>query len=66
MHIARTFPIYHEWKFLFALDMTNVANHVVYSGPSATVQSGSNSTFGTISAVANYPRDIQASARISW
>ncbi len=73
--LRRTFPIYHEWKAQFELDMTNVANHVVYSQPgfgtsssstNGLVQAGTNATFGTIIGVANLPRDVQAALRISW
>jgi len=65
--VKRTFSIYRDWKFQFEMDMTNVANHVVYAPPSNnTVQGGGNLTFGSITAVANNPRDIQFSGRISW
>jgi hypothetical protein len=64
--LKRTFPIYRVMKLAFEIDMTNVTNHVVLKGPSASVASGSNASFGTISGIANYPRDVQGSARISW
>jgi hypothetical protein len=80
MALRRTFPIYHEWKAQFELDMANVANHVVYGLPGqvttnpdshTTVQSGVtngvvNPTFGTISQVDNTPREVQGSLRISF
>jgi len=70
MALKRTFPIYRNWKFAFEMDMTNVANHVVYSAPASAnnvVQTGTNNTsFGTITNVQNKPRDIQFSGRISW
>jgi len=71
MALKRTFPIYHEWKCQFELDMTNVANHVVYTQPASTtttsvVQSGNNAAFGTIVGTSNQPRDVQAALRINW
>ncbi len=63
--LRRTFPIYREWKLAFELDMTNIANHVVYPAPSASVSS-TPASFGTITGVSNYPRDVQGALRISW
>ena len=75
MSLRRTFPIYHEWKALFQLDMANVFNHVTYGLPGqvttnpdshTTVQSGANAQFGVISQVNSTPRKVQGSLRISW
>jgi len=62
--IKRVFPIYHEWAFQFEADFLNATNHVVFSSPSGAVNSGGG--FGTITSVANYPRDVQVSARLNW
>ena len=73
--LKRNFPIYREWALQFELDMTNVANHVVYAAPgvvgtksstNTTVQSGTNTGFGTISQVLSNPRDVQAAIRIRF
>jgi hypothetical protein len=75
--VKRAFPVYREWKIQFELDMTNIANHVEYEPPgwtstgsssyaNTTVQTGNNPLFGTITKVANSPRDVQGSLRISW
>jgi hypothetical protein len=81
MALRRTFPIYHEWKVQFELDMANVANHVTYGLPgqvtttptkNMTVQSGVSSagivnpSFGTITQVNSFPRKVQGSLRISF
>jgi hypothetical protein len=68
MALKRTFPIYHDMKLAFEADMSNVANHPLYGTPSCTVQSGSTSTFCTVSSMApNYnPREVQLAGRISW
>jgi hypothetical protein len=66
MALKRTFPIYHDVKLAFEVDMTNVANHVVLKGPTSSAAAGANTTFGTITGVANFPRDVQGSARVSW
>jgi hypothetical protein len=80
MALRRTFPIYHEWKAQFELDMANVANHVTYGLPgqvtttptkNMTVQSGVtngivNPSFGTVTQVNSTPRKVQGSLRISW
>jgi Carboxypeptidase regulatory-like domain len=66
--LKRSFPIYHEWKLAFELDMTNITNHVEWASPGASVASGTNAAFGTITAVGTtyVPRELQGSARISW
>lgn len=66
MSLKRTFPIYRTLHLAIGVDMANVTNHVVLNGPSASVAAGTNLTFGTITGVANYPRDVQGSARILW
>ncbi|MGA3132140.1 MAG: TonB-dependent receptor [Terracidiphilus sp.] len=75
MALKRSFPIYHEWKAAFELDMANVTNHVVYGPPgqsgttvgkTSTVQSGTNASFGTLTQVNNTPREVQGSLRISF
>jgi len=62
--IKRVFPIYREWAFQFEADFLNATNHVVWASPNAVVNSGSG--FGELSGLANKPRDIQLSARLSW
>jgi hypothetical protein len=62
--IKRLFPIYNEWTFQFEADFLNATNHVVFSSPNANVNSGG--AFGTITSVANFPRDVQVSARLNW
>ena len=62
--LKRSFPIYHEWKFQFEADMLNATNHVVWASPNANVNSGGS--FGTLSSLANNPRDVQVSGRIVW
>jgi hypothetical protein len=64
MAIKRSFPIYHEWAFAFEVDMSNVTNHVVWSSPNSQVNGSSE--YGTLTSVANQPRDVQVSGRISW
>jgi hypothetical protein len=66
--LKRTFPIYHEWSVGIELDMTNLTNHVVWASPSSQVASGTNASFGTITALnsANAPRDVQGSLRINF
>jgi hypothetical protein len=64
--LKRTFPIYHAVNLALEVDMSNVANHVVYKGPTSTVAAGANATFGTVTAIANTPRDVQGAVRVSW
>jgi hypothetical protein len=66
--IKRTIPVYREWNLGIELDMTNLTNHVVWASPSASVASGTNAGFGTITALssANAPRDVQGSLRINF
>ncbi len=66
--LKRSFPIFHEWRLAFELDMTNVTNHVEWASPSATVASGTNASFGTITNVGSTytPRELQGSLRINF
>lgn len=66
--IKRTFPIVRQWALQLGADISNLTNHVVYATPTGTVQSGSNTAFGTITGLnpANNPREIQLSGRITW
>ncbi len=61
--LRRTFAIYHEWKFQFEADMLNATNHVVWNAPDAVAN---KSGFGELTSVANNPRDVQLSGRITW
>jgi hypothetical protein len=66
--VKRTFPIYREWNVAIEIDMSNLTNHVVWASPSASVASGTNAGFGTITALssANNPRDVQGMLRINF
>ena len=62
--LKRTFPIYEKVNFQFEADFLNGTNHVVWNSPSGAVNSGGG--FGTITGLANLPRDVQLAARINW
>lgn len=62
----RTFPLHWEGtQFVFEADCVNALNHVVFRGPNATWSQGSTS-FGTISGIANSPRDWQFAGHINF
>jgi hypothetical protein len=76
--LKRAFPIWENFKLQFEADLLNATNHVVFSGPGGGVGSGaateanglitnaSSTSYGTIGSVANNPRDVQLSGRLSW
>jgi hypothetical protein len=66
--LKRSFPIYERVTFQIEADLLNATNHVVFGAPSGAVGNGSTSTtsYGTITSVANQPRDMQLSGRLSW
>jgi hypothetical protein len=74
--LKRAFPIWENVKLQFEADLLNATNHVVFGGPGGGVGSGTASesngiitgttTYGSITSVANQPRDMQLSARLSW
>lgn len=64
--LKRTFPIYHEWKFSFEADLTNIANHVIWASPGAGTNGGTYGEITNISSGIYTPRELQASGRISW
>ncbi len=39
--LKRVFPLYRSMSLAIGIDMTDVANHVVYKGPGTTVAAGS-------------------------
>ncbi|MGH9606600.1 MAG: TonB-dependent receptor [Terracidiphilus sp.] len=66
MGLHRTFPLHWEGtQFIFEADCVNALNHVVFGGPNATWSQGSTS-FGTVSGIANSPRDWQFAGHISF
>ena len=74
--LKRSFPIWESVKFQIEADLLNATNHVVFNGPGGAVGNGSaiesgttitgSSSYGLISGVANQPRDMQLSGRLSW
>jgi hypothetical protein len=70
MSLRRTFPIHERCKLELQVDMTNVTNHVVLSGPGnltvSTTSASAAGNFGVVSKIGNSPRDVQGGARISW
>lgn len=63
--LKRSFPLPHDWAFIFEADCTNVWNKVTFSAPSGTWTPGS-ATFGAIGSIANTPRDWQFAGRINF
>lgn len=75
MGLHRTFPLHWEnAQFVFEADCVNALNHVVFRGPNTSwgiskVVNGVPvyaSSFGTISGVANSPRDWQFAGHINF
>ncbi len=74
--LKRAFPIWEKVTFQIEADLLNATNHVVFSGPGGAVGNGSASetgttisgttSYGLITSVANQPRDMQLSGRLSW
>ena len=61
--LKRSFPIWEKVTIQFEADLLNATNHVIWSGASGAV---GNPAYGTITSVANQPRDMQLSGRLSW
>lgn len=75
MGVRRTFPLHWEnTQFVFEADTVNALNHVVFRGPNggwgATLQSDGSytypSSFGTVTGIANSPRDWQFAGHITF
>jgi hypothetical protein len=69
VELKRTFPIYREWKLSISADMTNITNKVVLATPTNLSVTSSDDTpgaLGQVNKIANFPRDVQFSGRISW
>jgi hypothetical protein len=74
--LKRAFPIWENVKLQFEADLLNATNHVVFSSPGGVVGNGQASetagvvsgttSYGEIGSVANNPRDVQLSARVSF
>jgi hypothetical protein len=64
--LRRAFPLPGEGhEFVFEADCLNTWNNVVFSGPSGSWASGSTS-FGTVTGIANNPRDWQFAGHINF
>jgi hypothetical protein len=64
MGLHRTFPLHWEGtQLVLEADAVNALNHVVFHGPNATYGS---SAFGTISGIANSPRDWQFAGHFTF
>jgi hypothetical protein len=56
MALTKVVPVYHEMNLTLQAEFLNVFNHVAWSGMDSGVQ---DDTFGTTSATANGPRNIE-------
>lgn len=56
MSVTKVIPIYHELNFSLQAEFLNAFNHVAWAGMDTGLQDG---TFGTTSAAANGPRNIE-------
>lgn len=56
MALTKVVPVYHEMNLTLQAEFLNVFNHVAWSGMDTGVQ---DDTFGTTSATANGPRNIE-------
>jgi hypothetical protein len=61
--VRREFPIREKLKLAFQADAFNVNNAVHFAAPGLGIDS---STFGIVSSMANSPRKLQFSARVSF
>ena len=64
MGLHRTFPLpWESAQFVFEADSINALNHVVFKGPGTTWGS---SSFGTVTGIANSPRDWQFAGHFNF
>jgi hypothetical protein len=61
--VRREFPIHERTRLAFQADAFNVNNAVHFAAPGTNIDSAS---FGIFSAMANQPRKLQFSARITF
>ena len=62
--LRRTFPLpWEDAKFVFEVDSLNTWNHVIFRGPNTTWGS---SAYGTVTGIANSPRDFQFAGHINF
>ena len=62
--LHRTFALPHDFgSFIFEVDCLNTWNKVAFSGPNATYGTAS---FGTITSIANSPRDFQFAGHFNF
>jgi hypothetical protein len=62
MSLRRDFPIHETWKLTFVADALNVFNLVRFGMPNLAIN---NTSFGKITGVANSPRVVQLSLRLT-
>lgn len=63
--LRRTFSIHEGLAFVFEADCLNTTNHVTFASPNVSWSQGSTS-FGTVSGIANSPRDFQFAGHINF
>jgi Carboxypeptidase regulatory-like domain len=63
--VRRSFNLPREMALIFEVDCLNTWNKVTFSNPSASWASGST-TFGTITGIANSPRDFQFAGHFNF
>ena len=61
--MRREFPILEKMKLAFQADAFNINNAVHFAAPGLNIDS---SNFGTFTSMANQPRKLQFSARLSF
>lgn len=62
LSLRRDFPIHETWKLTFVADALNAFNLVRFGMPNLTI---TNTSFGKITGVANSPRVVQLSLRLT-
>jgi hypothetical protein len=63
LSVTKVIPIYKEFNFTLQGEFLNAFNHVAWAGMDTGVQDG---TFGTTSATANGPRNIEMRAKFQF
>jgi len=64
MGLHRSFPLHWEGsEFVFEADVANALNHVIFKGPGTGFGS---SSFGTVTGIANTPRDWQFAGHFNF